>query len=161
MMSRILRKRQVVLNEQVLQELKSDVYRRATIEACGVLRGIQTKDGDWFIEHAHPLQNVAQSETYFEFAPEELLIAELTYPEQIVGVYHSHPTGFPQASHTDRQNMLRVNVEQQIPWVWLIIRGPFAEHASLRETPQLFEPRILAYYYYTKQGLQRITVICR
>jgi len=90
---------------------------------------------------------------YFEFAPEDLLAVELDHPGKIVGVYHSHPTGFAVASSTDHENMRRVNVEQQIPWVWLIICGPFDE---------TFEPgqksSMIAYHYYEELELQEIAI---
>ena len=103
---------QVRLSQAVRQELIDDIYQRADIEACGVLLGTLI-NGNWQITQAHPLRNIAHSAVYFEFAPDDLLIMELTYPEQIIGVYHSHPTGYPQASSTDRENMQRVNMEQK------------------------------------------------
>src|SRR5919205_272054 len=95
-------KRYVTLNETALQEIFSDVYRRADIEACGVLLG-SSSNNSWDVEHVHPLRNIADSSVYFEFAPEDLLAVELAYPGQIVGVYHSHPTGYARASSIDEE----------------------------------------------------------
>src|SRR5436190_8632319 len=116
---------QATLSVAAQKNLFLDLCARPHIEACGVLLGNIDASGNWYIERTLPLRNVFSSPVYFEFAPEELLEIELAYPGQIVGVYHSHPTGFASASKTDRDNMKRVNKEQQIPWLWLIVRGPF------------------------------------
>ena len=152
----------VTLNQIAQQELVYDVYQRANIEACGVLIG-SLSDDCWYVEHAYPLRNIAHSAVYFEFAPEDLLAVELAYPGQVVGVYHSHPTGYARASRTDRKNMKRVNLEQAIPWVWLIIRGPFdasLEQEGLRGKLTGHKQRIVAYHHYQVGGLQRIALHC-
>jgi proteasome lid subunit RPN8/RPN11 len=152
-------KTQVVLSIEVQKTLLQDVYQRSHIEACGVLLGTIDADGNWYIRQAQPLPNIFASAVYFEFAPEDLLEVELAYPGQIVGVYHSHPGGFAAASSTDRENMQRVNQEQHIPWVWLIIYGPFDE--TFVQQPQEVIPSeaILAYHHYEAEGLCRITVV--
>jgi proteasome lid subunit RPN8/RPN11 len=150
-------KRHVTLNQTALQELVSDVYQRADIEACGILIGSQSHDS-WYVEHAYPLRNIAHSAVYFEFAPEDLLAVELAYPDQIVGVYHSHPTGYACASSTDQENMRHVNQEEAIPWVWLIICGPFDASTQQERPDTTLEQRILAYHHYQEEGLQSITV---
>jgi proteasome lid subunit RPN8/RPN11 len=138
--------------------LFQDVYQRRDVEACGVLIGSIDDQGNWHIEQAHPLRNIFDSPVYFEFAPEDLVTADLTYPDQIVGVYHSHPTGFAAASNTDRRNMQHVNVEQEIPWVWLIVRGPFHDTSSVLDEGRTRCSSILAYHHYVGEGLQRIPV---
>ena len=150
-------KRQVTLNHTAQQELIFDVYQRPDIEACGVL--ISTlSNNDWYVEHAYPLRNAAHSPVYFEFAPEDLLAAELAYPQQIVGVYHSHPTGYARASNTDQENMRRVNQEEDIPWIWLIVRGPFDVASQHEDACAFLEQRLVAYHHYQEEGLQRITI---
>ena len=119
---------QLSISRAAQEAILSDIYSRNTIEACGVLLGTVDEQGNWHVEEVHALRNVANSPVYFEFAPEDLLAIDLNYPGQMIGVYHSHPTGFPVASDTDRKNMQRVNLDQQIPWIWLIISGPFDEH---------------------------------
>lgn len=148
----------VILSLEAQKTLFQDVHQRRHIEACGVLIGSIDEQGNWHIEQAHPLRNVFDSPVYFEFAPEELLAADLTYLGQIIGVYHSHPTGFAGASSTDRQNMQRVNVEEEIPWVWLIIRGPFHDTPSPLHEGRIACSTILAYHHYAQEGLQRIAV---
>jgi proteasome lid subunit RPN8/RPN11 len=148
--------RLVTLSQTAQQELVSDVYQRANIEACGVLLGSLSNDS-WHVEHALPLDNIAHSPVYFEFAPEDLLAVELAYPGQIVGVYHSHPTGYARASSTDRENMRHVNQEEAIPWIWLIICGPFDATTQQEESYSLLEQRLVAYHHY-EDGLQSIAV---
>jgi len=144
---------QVTISLDARNTLFNDVCQRPHIEACGILLGHIDSCGNWNIEQAYPLRNIFNSAVYFEFAPEDLLAVELDHPGQIVGVYHSHPTGFAVASSTDHENMRRVNVEQQIPWVWLIICGPFDE---------TFEPgqksSMIAYHYYEELELQEIGI---
>ncbi len=144
---------QVTLSLDTQNTLFNDVCQRPHIEACGLLLGHIDNSGNWNIEQAYPLPNIFNSPVYFEFAPEDLLAVELDRPGQIVGVYHSHPTGFAEASSTDRENMRRVNVEQQIPWVWLIISGPFDETFQLEQ-----KPPVIAYHHYEGLGLQEITI---
>ena len=144
---------QVTFSLDARNTMFNDVCQRPHIEACGILLGQIDSCGNWNIEQAYPLRNIFNSSVYFEFAPEDLLAVELDHPGQIVGVYHSHPTGFAVASSTDHENMRRVNVEQQIPWVWLIISGPFDE---------TFEPgqksSMIAYHYYEELELQEIAI---
>lgn len=135
-----------------------DLYQRRHIEACGIFTGTIDEQGNWHIEQAYPLTNTAHSPVYFEFDPAELLLAELDHPGQIIGVYHSHPTGFAMASTTDRDNMKRVNKEQQIPWAWLIIRGPFDEAWHQHHATNLPQEALVAYYHYPNGGLQKLLI---
>lgn len=140
----------VRLSVEAQKTLLTDVCQRHDIEACGLLLGCMDGQGRWNIERVYPLRNIYQSPTYFEFAPEELLEAELAFSDKIVGVYHSHPSGYGRASQTDRDNMRRVNVEQRIPWVWLIIKGPF--NGKYRPLS------LIAYHHYQREGLREIFV---
>jgi proteasome lid subunit RPN8/RPN11 len=137
--------------------LYTDVYQRHHIEACGLLLGQRDDLGNWYVERVHPLPNICNSPVYFEFAPEDLLSLELAHPGKIIGVYHSHPGGLAIASSTDRENMKRVNKEQQIPWVWFIVCGPFSSTFKL-DDKQLTKSRIIAYHHYDTLGLQQITL---
>jgi proteasome lid subunit RPN8/RPN11 len=156
---KIQKNARVVLSIDAQKTLLQDVYQRRHIEACGVLLGTIESNGNWRIQQALPLPNASRSSVYFEFAPEDLLEVELTYPGQIVGVYHSHPGGFASASATDRENMQRVNQEQHIPWVWLIIYGPFGEKFAQQSPGCVLFESILAYHHYETEGLCRINVV--
>ncbi len=149
----------VKLTKAAQEELLTDICGRPNIEACGVLLGHRDDAGNWYVNEVLALPNIFDSPVYFEFAPEDLLAVELSYPGQIVGVYHSHPTGFDRASETDYQNMQRVNQEQHIPWVWLIICGPFDETFIERAKGSISQDSIIAYHYDEEIGLQRISLV--
>ncbi len=154
---------EVTISASAQKTLLLDVFKRQRIEACGLLIGSIDDSGNWHVEETHPLRNIFDSPTYFEFAPEDLLAADLAYPDRIIGVYHSHPTGLHRASLTDRQNMKRVNVEEQIPWVWLIVSGPFDHEPTLLQHVQRYLQRIpntsiIAYHHYAEYGLRQIGI---
>lgn len=149
----------ISLSVETQKALFVDVYHRSTIEACGVLLGTIDEQGNWHVEQAYPLRNIFASPVYFEFAPEDLLTVEMEHPDRIIGVYHSHPTGFARASSTDRENMKRVNKEQGIPWVWCIIRGPFSDGEAQEHEGRITPPLIVAYHHYEHGELQKIPVV--
>ena len=151
----------VSLSHDALQTLSLDVVKRQRIEACGIMIGTINSAGNWLVESAIPLRNIHDSPSYFEFAPEDLLAIELAYPGKIVGAYHSHPSGYARPSQTDRQNMQRVNESQRIPWVWLIICGPFpAEPVNASQQRwTLSASSILAFHHYSDEGLHSIPVL--
>lgn len=155
---------QVTISASAQKTLLLDVHKRQRIEACGLLIGRIDELGNWYIEQARPLRNIYDSPVYFEFAPEDMLAVELEFPGQVVGAYHSHPTGFAVASKTDRQNMRRVNVEQEIPWVWLIFRGPFDKAPQLLNRVKhrlglIPGSSIIAYHHYKHEGLRRVSIV--
>jgi [CysO sulfur-carrier protein]-S-L-cysteine hydrolase len=157
------RKAEVTIDTIAHEALLLDVYKHQRIEACGLLLGTIDEASNWHVEEIHPMRNISDSPVYFEFAPEELLSADLAYPGRVIGAYHSHPTGLAVASRTDHQNMKRVNVEEHIPWVWLIISGPFDHSPSLlqqvqRRLQRIPDTLIVAYHYYEDEGLKRITI---
>lgn len=148
----------VWLSVEAQKALFVDVSHRQTIEACGVLLGTRDAQGNWHVEETIPLRNIADSPVYFEFAPEDLLRIELAYAERVVGVYHSHPTGYARASSTDKENMKRVNVDETIPWVWCIIQGPFNEAFARRQNGRVTDTTMRAYHHYAGKGLQQIAI---
>ena len=156
----------VLLSAAAWKTILLDAHGRQGIEACGALLGRVDHEGNWQVEEVHPLRNTYASPVYFEFDPAELLTIDLEQPGRMIGVYHSHPTGPAVASSTDRQNMRRVNLEQQIPWVWLIISGPFsqssergANNGEVAKNAETISARgLIAYHHYPDTGLQKITI---
>jgi proteasome lid subunit RPN8/RPN11 len=146
----------VLLATPAWKTLLLDVCARREIEACGALLGTIDQEGNWRIAEAVPLRNVSASPVYFEFEPAELLAVDLEHPGRMIGVYHSHPAGPLMASSTDQQNMRRVNLEQQIPWVWLILSGPFS--SSPPGEAKITLKGVIAYHHYRDLGLQRIPI---
>lgn len=153
-------KARVLLSRSAWKTILLDVCGRQQIEACGALLGSMDQEGNWHAEEAVPLQNTYASPVYFEFDPAELLAIDLEQPGRMIGVYHSHPAGPAMASSTDRQNMQRVNVEQQIPWAWLILSGPFTSPPAddKRDAGQITVGGVIAYYHYPDLGLQQIAI---
>lgn len=154
-------KARLVLSTGAWKTILLDAYKRQNIEACGALLGSMDEKGNWRVEEAYPLRNIYASNVYFEFDPTDLLRIDLEQPGRMVGVYHSHPAGPAQASSTDRKNMRRVNLEQGIPWAWLIVSGPFSNKSTEAESQS--EARIslggvIAYHHYQDLGLQQITI---
>ena len=123
-----------------------------------MLLGAIDEQGNWHVEQARPLRNTHSSPVYFEFDPAELLAVELDHPGGIIGVYHSHPTGFARASSTDKENMRRVNLEEEIPWVWLIISGPFDTTFIQNNQGYLPNDAMVAYHHYEREGLREIWI---
>lgn len=151
-------KASLLLNTNAWKTILLDAYGRRQIEACGVLLGRIDRKGNWLVDEAYPLRNSSASPVYFEFDPAELLTIDLEHPGRTVGVYHSHPSGPTMASSTDRQNMHRVNVEQRIPWAWLIVSGPFQSAAGSGEETTIKLKGVIAYHHYHDKGLQQIAI---
>jgi len=154
---------QVTISINAQKTLLADINERHRIEACGLLTGSIDNLGNWHIQQAHPLRNIFNSPVYFEFAPEDILAVEFEHPGQVVGAYHSHPTGLAVASRTDRENMKRVNLEQEIPWVWFIISGPFDKqltslHPLQHQRERMSRPAIIAYHHFEEHGLQQVKI---
>lgn len=152
-------KAKLLLSAAAWKAILLDAHRRRGIEACGALLGYVDQEGSWHVEEVIPLRNIFASPVYFEFDPAELLTVDLEQPGRMIGVYHSHPAGPALASTTDQQNMRRVNVEQHIPWVWLIVSGPFSRLSGEGKQAETISARgLIAYYHYEDTGLQNIPV---
>lgn len=93
---------QIEVTSGVLDTLEREACDAFPREACGLLlgRGVH-------IEGVRPARNVHPiPQTRFEIDPQTLIDAHRDARnggQQIVGYYHSHPTGDPQPSPTDIQ----------------------------------------------------------
>jgi proteasome lid subunit RPN8/RPN11 len=68
-------------------------------EACGILAGRERR-----VERVWSIENVAHSPVRFRMAPQGQIDALLTMEAQgleLLGIYHSHPSGPPGPSATD------------------------------------------------------------
>ena len=54
--------------------------------------------------------------------------------------------------------MRRVNVDEDIPWVWCIIHGPFTDAFVRRQDGRVTDTIMRAYHHYTGTGLQQIRI---
>lgn len=108
----------------------------APIEACGFLLG---KHG--CVSLRLPMKNADQREDHFTFDPEEQWAAyKLAEKEglDIIGVYHSHPSGPPHPSPED----VRLAYDPTLLWVIVSLakgdrtmRGFYIEKKNIREEP--------------------------
>lgn len=85
----------------VLYELVAAARAAGSCEACGLLFGTESA-----ITALRPTANVhPETETHFEIDPQALIDAHRALRDggpTLVGYYHSHPTGAPEPSPTDR-----------------------------------------------------------
>lgn len=89
------------VSSALIERLLAEAQAAYPLEACGLLLG---QDGR--IEGLHPCGNVhPEPARHFEIDPQALIDAHRTAraggPE-IIGYYHSHPSGLPEPSATDR-----------------------------------------------------------
>lgn len=86
---------------EALDAIIAEAARAAPREACGLLLGRGLR-----IIEARPCVNVAPSpETHFEIDPQTLIDAHRAARAggpALIGYYHSHPSGPPEPSPTDR-----------------------------------------------------------
>ena len=105
-----------------LAALRAHCVRARPEEACGLLVGAGDR-----IARAEPAENVAEDRLRrFEVDPRLLLRLHRELrggPEQVLGVYHSHPQGQPEPSATDLARAL----DREL--VWLIVGADGAARA--------------------------------
>lgn len=92
-------KRQLTLSSQHWQEMLTYVDGQAPLEACGLLAGNSER-----VEKVIIVRNQAQSPVRFVMDPYEQLKAFEWIESQgleLLGIFHSHPTGPETASATD------------------------------------------------------------
>lgn len=89
----------MILSKRHWQEMLDHVERQLPLEACGLLAGTQDRVTDVIL-----VQNKAQSPVRFVMDPYEQLKA-FDWIEsnglELLGIFHSHPTGPATASATD------------------------------------------------------------
>jgi len=92
---------------EALEAMVAEAAQAAPGEACGLLLGPSNRDGGERIEQARPAANVALDPArHFEIDPQALIDAhraERGGGPQLLGYYHSHPSGPPEPSKTDRE----------------------------------------------------------
>lgn len=92
----------VRIRHEILGRLLAEAQRHPAVECCGLLAG---RDG--VITALYPAENALASATRYEIAPEELfrLFRQMRAAGlELLGIYHSHPTGenFPSALDIER-----------------------------------------------------------
>lgn len=88
------------LSSMVIECLLAEAAAAVPLECCGLLLGLDDR-----ITQVRACANVhLQPDTHFEIDPQALIDAHRDAREgglQVVGYYHSHPTGPPAPSSTD------------------------------------------------------------
>lgn len=87
------------LTREQFEQMRSHVSHASPQEACGVIAGLADQ-----VIKIYPLTNFLQSPTRYRLDPREQLQAFLEIGErgwQLLGIYHSHPTGPGIPSPTD------------------------------------------------------------
>lgn len=98
---------QIVLSSKVVADLVAAARAAHPREACGLLLG-QNRAGHAAIIEARPAANIhPEPATHFEICPQALIDAHRAAREpgalQVLGYYHSHPTGAARPSATDQR----------------------------------------------------------
>lgn len=82
--------RRLIIGQRLLQRVLEHCYEERPLEACGVLTGRAGK-----VHHAYATDNARQSPLFFEVEEEqrERILREIEERgEELVAIYHSHPT---------------------------------------------------------------------
>ena len=125
---------EVEVTRAVLAALRAEAERAAPEECCGLLLG--GGEGSGRIDAALPAANISdQPRLRFEIDPAVLLAAHKAARAggpQVLGYYHSHPTGHPVPSATDCEHSTGDSR------IWAIIAG--GQVAFWRDSGKGFSP---------------------
>jgi proteasome lid subunit RPN8/RPN11 len=119
------------LTGKVLQFLADEAHISGRKEACGLLLG----EGERIYEARSAANVHPDPETHFEIDPQALIDmhrAARGGGPQVLGYYHSHPSGPAEPSATDREHAARDGC------VWAIVAGE--KIAFWRDGPAGFVP---------------------
>ena len=111
------------LGRWLLEELIAHATDSLPNEACGLLVG-RGRRADRFV----PVTNVAASPDRYTLDPEQhyrVLIQAESDSQEILGVFHSHPTSAAEPSVTD------ISLAEEPGWVW-VIAGDVARSPVVR-----------------------------
>ena len=103
-------------------------------EVCGFFAG-KTETNSQFVQAVIPVENILHSKTNFRMSPEKQIEAIQRIEEnqmELLGYYHSHPTGNAQLSETD---LLEYYDHELTALIWALQRKtwvckPFRYHAN-------------------------------
>lgn len=91
--------RHLTISQQLLRSILEHCLEERPNEACGILTGREGR-----VLNAYATDNARRSPVYFEVDAEqqEQVISQMAMRgEQLVGIYHSHPTATAEPSHND------------------------------------------------------------
>ncbi|WP_458185027.1 desampylase [Haladaptatus sp. NG-WS-4] len=138
----------LVLSREVYDTLVSHARRGRPAEVCGILAGSRDDGTDsprvtGRVDDVYRTENVAESpETTYELDPEEqlALMEEIEASgRDVVGFYHSHPSGPDTPSETDVADA----TWDGYSYVIVSLNGSYPFVGSWRFTGETFEPEIV------------------
>ncbi len=127
----------MIINKGLLSEMEAHARKERPNEACGVLAGRSRK-----VEHIYPCKNVSKNRTSrYAIAPEQLIEIFNDVGDrglEILGFYHSHPSGPTSPSNIDLTEATWDGCSYAIlhpggigSWIWDEEKGHFAEEEIL------------------------------
>lgn len=119
------------LKSEHYQQMRQHVVEQAPLEACGLLAG--KKDS---VEAVLKVRNVDQSPVRFRMDPQEQYKALMWIEAEnldLVGIYHSHPTGPETVSATD----IDEHAYDVVHIIWSCQTGTWKARAFWIETGQV------------------------
>ena len=132
--------RKIKIKKEMLDEIKKHVLESKPFEVCGLIIGT-IRNETAISEKVIRIKNVKSSSVEFLMDPNELYKAYMLAEKlgkEVVGVYHSHPSGNNPSLH-DLTNM------ELNPYVWVIIDMNTLSHKAffLAEDKSLYEVEII------------------
>jgi proteasome lid subunit RPN8/RPN11 len=112
-------KRELTIRKEHWQTMREHVDRHLPLEACGLLAGKHDR-----AERVIPVRNQAQSATRFVMDPYEQLRAFDwidSHGLELIGIFHSHPTGPDSVSATD----IAEAAYEVVHLIWSRTHGPW------------------------------------
>jgi proteasome lid subunit RPN8/RPN11 len=91
--------RHLTISQHLLRSILEHCLEERPNEACGILTGFEGR-----VLNAYATDSARRSPVYYEVDPEqqEQVLSQMTERgEQLVGIYHSHPTAAAEPSHND------------------------------------------------------------
>jgi proteasome lid subunit RPN8/RPN11 len=118
--------------------MRRDVVERAPEEACGLVAGIGNRSQRVFI-----ISNIMGSSTRFQLDPQQQLDVLLMIEDndwELLGIYHSHPTG---PAYPSARDILEAAYPEAVHLIWSplqgdwVCRGFFIEKGKVKEVSLL------------------------
>jgi proteasome lid subunit RPN8/RPN11 len=128
---------QLTLNQKQWDEMRRHMEEYAPLEACGLLAGKNER-----VEKVIVVRNQAQSRVRFVMDPYEQLQAFEwieSHALELIGIFHSHPTGPETASVTD----IAEAAYEVVHVIWSRIRGEWNARAFWLENGKAIDVTLL------------------
>jgi proteasome lid subunit RPN8/RPN11 len=124
----------LLLSTEHWQQMLQHVQTCLPEEACGLIGGVENRASLVF-----PVENEFHSPVRFRMKPEEQLSAFLNLEENgldLIGIYHSHPTGPDSPSQTDQSEFAYPRTAYLI---WSLLDADWKVHGYRMEDGQFIE----------------------